>query len=387
MLESGTKLLHQPFLDLSPLPGESLDSVVARISRVSFITPTIDALRERLFSNFANTLSEPNLNQLLVGGGIQSRKERIRYLEQTTEILLYRTWNNDVLHQNLIFDMLSSEITYPPNAIGKVEIRQYGGYNRRFCPKCVDEDLSHYGVSYWRRDHQLVGVYLCTAHNVILERVYQPKQKIPDKAGVSDLPYDYLYGAKAHCPVITEDQYIEHEDIIRKFADFVTLLLRQDMPTLSRVDMWGQIVNRLQALSASNRLEAYQTWSNFTRFVRHIETGNQLNISAQTRLAQQALFSSEPNVEKNVLAAVVAFDHQSAPDDAPLFPELPVRASSSEGEAFSFSSNGIYEALFGEAPQEPCYEEIKSLAGVFAERALRDLGFPPASDAIIQPSF
>jgi hypothetical protein len=33
-----------------------------------------------------------------------------------------------------------------------------------FCPHCVAEDLEFHGVAYWRREHQIAGMYWCTKH-------------------------------------------------------------------------------------------------------------------------------------------------------------------------------------------------------------------------------
>lgn len=40
-----------------------------------------------------------------------------------------------------------------------------------FCEKCVHEDIDYWGVSYWRRSHQLTGVGICLKHNENLCRV------------------------------------------------------------------------------------------------------------------------------------------------------------------------------------------------------------------------
>ncbi len=38
----------------------------------------------------------------------------------------------------------------------------------RFCPKCITEDRQRVGEGYWRRTHQLPGVFACIKHNVPL---------------------------------------------------------------------------------------------------------------------------------------------------------------------------------------------------------------------------
>lgn len=37
-----------------------------------------------------------------------------------------------------------------------------------FCLKCVEEDFDHHGTPYWRREHQLPGIYCCSKHGIAL---------------------------------------------------------------------------------------------------------------------------------------------------------------------------------------------------------------------------
>jgi hypothetical protein len=38
----------------------------------------------------------------------------------------------------------------------------------RWCLHCANEDMEKYGITYYRRDHQVVGVYQCSKHNANL---------------------------------------------------------------------------------------------------------------------------------------------------------------------------------------------------------------------------
>lgn len=38
----------------------------------------------------------------------------------------------------------------------------------RFCPRCVEEDLSFWHFSYWRRSHQMPGTFRCEKHGCLL---------------------------------------------------------------------------------------------------------------------------------------------------------------------------------------------------------------------------
>lgn len=43
-----------------------------------------------------------------------------------------------------------------------------------FCPQCASEDLQFWGVSYWRRSHQLPGCVWCSKHEVGLQSAADP---------------------------------------------------------------------------------------------------------------------------------------------------------------------------------------------------------------------
>ena len=43
-----------------------------------------------------------------------------------------------------------------------------------YCPQCVLEDMEKYRETYWRLTHQLPGVYICTKHELYLERSTVP---------------------------------------------------------------------------------------------------------------------------------------------------------------------------------------------------------------------
>ena len=42
------------------------------------------------------------------------------------------------------------------------------------CTQCVQEDIGFHGMSYWRREHQLPGLYSCTKHSQPLGYVDAP---------------------------------------------------------------------------------------------------------------------------------------------------------------------------------------------------------------------
>lgn len=59
---------------------------------------------------------------------------------------------------------------------------------RRFCPRCLEDDLKTLGETYWRRSHQIATVLLCTHHDtVLIERIGCSPATL--NAGGLDLPH------------------------------------------------------------------------------------------------------------------------------------------------------------------------------------------------------
>ena len=45
-----------------------------------------------------------------------------------------------------------------------------------FCPKCAEDDITHYGVAYWHQEHILPGVSACHLHGIqLIRHATQPK--------------------------------------------------------------------------------------------------------------------------------------------------------------------------------------------------------------------
>ena len=63
-------------------------------------------------------------------------------------------------------------------SISKLNIEQQLGFGGskvrqlnylRYCPVCYQEDLETLGESYWRTHHQIIGVFYCSKHHVLLK--------------------------------------------------------------------------------------------------------------------------------------------------------------------------------------------------------------------------
>ena len=71
----------------------------------------------------------------------------------------------------------------------------------RYCPICFKEDLELLGESYWRTSHQIVGVYYCSKHQVLLK-----DSTVPSTGN----GLDFVCADKQVCDTsLLEDRYID----------------------------------------------------------------------------------------------------------------------------------------------------------------------------------
>ena len=49
----------------------------------------------------------------------------------------------------------------------KVKLNKY----LKYCPMCIEDDMKILGESYWRREHQVVGVLFCKKHKIKLKDI------------------------------------------------------------------------------------------------------------------------------------------------------------------------------------------------------------------------
>lgn len=151
-------------LTLSPLPGETLPSVLAREALLH-----ADYIGRKTVRKQLGYLSSPSH---LLPTGIS----RLRWSSTTPEEFIYRHTGypyfvvfmrparRRAAREKILFGQgsaLKMIVGLPAGRLGAVE--QY-----RYCDRCRHEDLCSYGVAYWHREHQLPGVLLCQAHNCML---------------------------------------------------------------------------------------------------------------------------------------------------------------------------------------------------------------------------
>ena len=79
------------------------------------------------------------------------------------------------------------------------------------CPECAEEDLNFWGVSYWRRSHQIPGMVWCQKHACLLRRTVGPmgSHPLPHKAETQPLMTDEVTLNRASREGATISRYTE----------------------------------------------------------------------------------------------------------------------------------------------------------------------------------
>lgn len=95
------------------------------------------------------------------------------------------------------------------------------------CPACVDEDMARIHTSYWRRDHQLPGLFHCVAHG-------EPLRFIPVPVLLTARPHDAMRTASLG-PVAALEAAAHHPVCVRAILLMQALLTGLDTATLFQI--------------------------------------------------------------------------------------------------------------------------------------------------------
>lgn len=221
------------------------------------------------------------------------------------------------------------------------------------CPSCAKEDLDYWGYSYWRRSHQLPGVYWCQKHPS--ERLHAVDA--PDAFGAQ--PHLWIGAAKTRIddmPIALQ----EHAEV-RRFGEFCQAMLDHGRPLtikgVRRVLGARAIASdlRIHTTSGSGRrpsdlagvvfppafLQAvFPTFAKkrpgayFRPIDGAVRTGNRASTATGTALVASMLFSSVASTFK----AFVAADQRAREEEDP-----PPRDTSLS--PLYFSSRGDVQAI------------------------------------------
>lgn len=111
-------------------------------------------------------------------------------------------------------------------AVGMIRYRQRCPPFLRFCPECASEDETRYGEPYWRRNHQLPGVEVCTKHGrcILSTRIALNGSSLIRAKHVirlSQLAADSAFGADAFLEGLANDARRMLEDKLHLSPSFL----------------------------------------------------------------------------------------------------------------------------------------------------------------------
>lgn len=93
----------------------------------------------------------------------------------TAEGMIYATtmfpWIRSFLVRDMsenILEAMKSKWNSSTDITTVFNVLAVGGNHLRFCEECIKEDEAQYGVVYWHRIHQLLGVFVCLKHKCVL---------------------------------------------------------------------------------------------------------------------------------------------------------------------------------------------------------------------------
>ena len=112
--------------------------------------------------------------------------------------------------RNNLIESYENNLRYKESSIG-FKTRS-NGISMRYCPICVKEDREKYGETYWHREHQFVGINVCTKHKCYL---------IDSKMSVKSIDKSKFYTAE-YVIEQHDDVKISNNEYEIKFAKYFT---------------------------------------------------------------------------------------------------------------------------------------------------------------------
>ena len=226
--------MHVP----KPLPDELLNGYVGRIASL-------------------NGIARVEARSKVVNYAEQSQgTRRVKNWVLAIAPLMGMTWQQVVLQHTLLpFTAavrpkpLSGGLK-PSCPLSALATRSYGD-RMHLCQDCVQEDLRFWGISYWRRSHQLPGMFLCPKHRRPLLRIRTPKY--------SELPLPQEEALVAHPLEPDAVAQAQSNVVIDRFASICVELLERSEPFLVG-QMSAAIQPKLRARFGSGGSRTGERW-------------------------------------------------------------------------------------------------------------------------------
>lgn len=153
-----------------PYPDELLYSVLARYSKEVGNIKTISNIEDMFGSR--NVIASPELpgklDMLLLN--IPDNRLTSDYIIQKHTMFPYiASFLPENRAREISTLMKNGQVSLIYNKSGLISSCSFTQNRQfRYCPKCMKEDILNFGEMYWRRLHQITGVWVCSKHKVPL---------------------------------------------------------------------------------------------------------------------------------------------------------------------------------------------------------------------------
>lgn len=236
-------MIHVP----TPLPDELAHGYVGRLCRLNGISPSDTATR-RLASSAHTPTTRANQSSWMDGVALMAnmRPESFRYLHTLLPFYAAATVGDAI---RWFGDSTCS-------AQHRITAHRINPYGSHFCPNCIREDLAFWGVSYWRRSHQLPGVTWCLKHETPL-RIH------PSNNATGLLPEQVE--ESSDCVTAVQPPPDHTGQVIRRYGEICSTLLEQ--PTTISVDTLVDCLSE-RVNSAIQRPKGRQNGQHFSEYIR-----------------------------------------------------------------------------------------------------------------------
>lgn len=160
----GIQLLDKILLFPTALPDEIYTAYLSRIARCNgFAGRQIEDFLRLVLSQNPQPIA-PYLERILTTLAKSAEKSVTNFVREHTFLPYRRGIVNNAL------ELPHGETTPRFAATAYLNIAK-NGTESRLCTTCIESDIAEHGMAYWRRLHQLPGVYVCATHNSALRYV------------------------------------------------------------------------------------------------------------------------------------------------------------------------------------------------------------------------
>lgn len=208
-----------------PYPDELLYGIISRYQ--NHLRVSSAWIKQQLFSKqyYYSLVDLPTqLNMIMRNTGFNKYLDIACLRDGHTLYPFYCGFLGDTKRETVSVDMEGNGGSHMWNIIGYPYDLIKDLDSMKFCPKCIIEDMGHYGEPYWHRIHRAPGVLVCPKHNVFL-RTGCPTCGEPFV--LSPHKYLALHGrcSNGHDLSIFIDEDIRHQGHFLSYAENVSMML------------------------------------------------------------------------------------------------------------------------------------------------------------------